>query len=216
MQCGDVAGAMTAAQEGRVTLDDALVELHHRVANSLQLISHFLFLQEREVADETAKSALNAAGLRLAAVGALHRAVILADGTDLDLGALLKTVCASAGEVSGLTVKVETCPATVSADTAEGVALIVNELILNAAKHAYGGRGGVVTVQCRRTGSKLAVTVADSGPGVPAPAAQAGLGGTGMRIMQSTTQRLNGSLEFDRGGVTLIIPCETEGDLADT
>jgi two-component sensor histidine kinase len=50
------------------------------------------------------------------------------------------------------------------------VGLVVNELITNSFKYAFGGRGhGVITLECLRKGDdRYRVVVADDGVGLPA------------------------------------------------
>jgi len=66
-----------------------------------------------------------------------------------------------------LDLKVDHAP--VSLNIALPVGLVVNELLTNSFKYAFGGRGtGVISVECLRKGEKrYRIVVADDGAGLP-------------------------------------------------
>ena len=201
-----------ATPESRWTQEQSTtVELNHRIANSLQLVCSFLSLQERDVVEPAAKTALRAAASRVAAVAMVHRALLKGEGKTVDLGALLSSLCTNAGAATGLSIVLDADSVTLPVDVAEGAAIVVNELILNAAKHAYSGGAGEVLVSVRRAPSSEArITVADHGPGIPGHGVRDG-SGVGMTIMDAAVHRVGGSLSFDsRQGTraTLVIPAQ--------
>ena len=59
--------------------------------------------------------------------------------------------------------------APVSVNTALSVGLVVNELLTNSFKHAFGGRGhGVISVHCLRQGEdRYRIVITDDGAGLP-------------------------------------------------
>ncbi len=204
-----------SATSSRASQPDVALELHHRVANNLQLVASFLSLQERGIADPSAKSALKTAASRVAAAGQVHRA-LLQDSTDIvNLGALLTSVCAAVAEAAGVTVNVTADHTSAPADAAQALAIAVSELILNAAKHAYGGLGGVVDVKCRKSpGSMVTVTVSDRGPGFMANDEADRSSGVGMKIIRAQIARWGGSLTFHNAfgtHATLTVSIEPNG-----
>jgi two-component sensor histidine kinase len=56
----------------------------------------------------------------------------------------------------------------ISADKAIPLGLLINELVTNAAKHAYPGGSGVIQVAGERRDAELHVEVSDQGVGLPA------------------------------------------------
>ena len=85
----------------------------------------------------------------------------------------------------------------ISTDRAISCALIVNELVSNAAKHAYKGQGaGSVWVNIAATGvDRFSIAVRDKGDGLPEEV-QFGEGkGLGARMVRALTEQLNASLE---------------------
>jgi two-component system, sensor histidine kinase PdtaS len=90
----------------------------------------------------------------------------------------------------------------VDADRAIPIALIVNELITNAAKHAFPGgpsRGGIAVRLTESTDASILLTVSDKGPGLPADFDIAKSKGLGMRVVIALTQQLGGTITYRSG-----------------
>ena len=84
----------------------------------------------------------------------------------------------------------------IATDRAISAALIVNELIANAAKYAYQARSaGNVWVKVYRTsGDGFAISVRDEGAGLPTDFDPRQDKGLGMKIVTSFAQQLNAHL----------------------
>ncbi|WP_309605761.1 sensor histidine kinase [Phenylobacterium sp.] len=193
-------------------------ELDHRLANSLQLAADFLIFERARVRDPSARAALIEAAERLSAVGQMHRflaAQTQAAGVDLDpfLGELGRLIADS----TGLDCRVDSDPVTVAAEVAQQLAIAVNELAMNAAKHAYPwGARGVLHVTCRHRGERLVIVVADEGEGLgrkflSSRGGASGSQGLGMTILEAVVRQLRGTLEAanDHGArftITLPLP----------
>lgn len=150
-----------------------LKEVNHRVKNSLQVVSSMLHLQASAVNDPDLSERLTEASTRISAVGrAYERLAYNADYENIDLVSYLREV------VDDLETAVAPCkihleaPEEIqfAADRAILVALIVNELVLNAGKYAYpdcpGGSIWVRLVQMEKKG--VLVSIRDEGVGLPA------------------------------------------------
>ena len=81
----------------------------------------------------------------------------------------------------------------IETDRAISCALIVNELITNAAKYAYQGHpGGKIWISVARLGNdNFAISVRDEGVGLPAEFDPRKAKGLGMRIINSFGEQLN-------------------------
>jgi two-component sensor histidine kinase len=93
---------------------------------------------------------------------------------------------------------VEGDPGVVPATVATPLAVVLNELLQNAADHAFpeGGGGGVVTLRLRREGRDLVVEVIDDGEGLPAGFDIDRSGGLGLSIVRTlVTSELAGTIE---------------------
>lgn len=179
-------------------------ELDHRLANSLQLAADFLIFEHNRVSDPQARAALIATAERLSAVGQMHRFLAAqAEARAIDLAAFLADLGKLIGESTGLSCDVDAEPIEVSADMAQQLAIAVNELAMNAAKHAYPwGAPGPLHILARREAGCLALTVADEGKGLdPGFAARrAGRESLGMTIVQAVVRQLGGHLDARTDG----------------
>ena len=191
--------ARLAEAEARLAQRDLeATELKHRVANNLQLAASFLMLQERKLRPGEARVALAAAGSRIAAVANFHRHLAHNMGRPtLELAAFLQGVAPEIGSSCGLQCHVEAEPVEIPTHAAMNIALVINELAINASKHAYGGGDGSLYVRCRRSPSQdLVITVADDGPGLPGGFDE-GSSGLGISIINSITRQLGASLSAE-------------------
>ncbi len=183
-------------------------ELNHRVANSLQLAADMLTFEQLRSRDPVAHAALEASRARIVAVGQLHRYLNdHADRRSVDLRPFLTGLGHALAATTGLQCLVRTDAITVPGETAQQLAIAINEFAINTAKHAYDGRpGGRLDIVARREGAELVLTVADEGKGLdhaptPEPAhpheqaqPQARAGGLGMSIIAAIVRDLRGTL----------------------
>ena len=180
-----------------------LRELHHRIANSLQLASSFLVFQQKQNADPRVKGPLDAAAARLAAVGKIHRHLYAhSEDSEVDFKQFLEELCPEIAQSTGLGCVIRADPVMISGEMAQQLAIVINEFALNAGKHAYGGQpGGTLKIECRREGARLRLTVADGGKGLGEGFDPNGGKGLGMTLVSAIVQQLNGTLtaEDDHG-----------------
>jgi two-component system, sensor histidine kinase PdtaS len=124
------------------------------------------------------------------------------DGTGTDLSgylrALLGSLDLSLGGKVVFEVDLESC--VLPFDKAVAAGLVVNELVTNAAKHAYPeGEEGIVRValQTDELRAEAALTVADEGRGTdPAKvAARRAGGGQGFELLRHLARQLGGDIE---------------------
>ena len=131
-------------------------EMNHRVKNSLALVVSMLRLQARENSEPEFAQHLEDATLRVAAIARVHEQLYQSSDIErFDVGRYIEAICKDLGaSFSQCEILVQAQPGIViSADRAISSALIVNELVSNAAKHAYLGDGaGRVWVNVATTG----------------------------------------------------------------
>jgi two-component sensor histidine kinase len=149
-------------------------------------------------AGSAAEHALAGAIARVQAIAASHLA--LQGSKDLktvDLAVTLRELCAHFAQLH------PTCEVDhivvgtpiLSADRAIPLGLVISELITNALRHAFKGRGsGSVRLEARQGDEDLVVRVIDDGIGMAAPAGRTGLGS---RIIRTLTAQINAALEVD-------------------
>ena len=192
-----------------------LKEVNHRVKNSLQLVSSMLQLQASGVGDATLKDHLQEASTRVSAVGrAYERLAYNADHESIGLVSYLREVIDDLETaVAPSTVQLE-APEEIqfAADRAILVALIINELVLNAGKYAYlSSAGGPIWVRLLRIDSNfVSVTVQDEGIGIPAGFDPTTSRRLGSRLINALAKQLGADLTQPSSAVgtnfTLLIP----------
>jgi len=190
-----------------------LREGDHRIKNSLQIVSSLMHLQADREKNQSAQEALISAAERIQSVARMHDALQASGGEDsVDLGAILEKMCGSlhamAADPLGVDVRVSAGAVRLPVKIAQPIVLAVNELVVNALRHAFpDGRAGVILVSFVCAGGELRVVVADNGVGLPAGHAQGR--GYGMTLVRMTASQIGGvlSVESEAGTrITLVAP----------
>lgn len=200
-------------KDGLLEQKDVLMrEVHHRVQNSLQLVSAFLALQARATENEEVIAHLVEAQSRLSAVALVHRRLYRDDQlATIDLARYLEElsgdVKASLGEGWAARMRIDLAPILVPTDRAISLGLILTELVINATKYAYGGLPGVIAITLEQHRAALRLTVADEGRG------KSGEGtGFGSRMMASLIAALDGTIDYrdNRPGLRAVVSAPIE------
>jgi two-component sensor histidine kinase len=179
-----------------------LREVNHRVKNSLQLVLSMLSLQGAEFRQAGAKELFTKAIARVTAIASIHERLYQDyDPLSIDMQTYLTGLCAElerAGISDERHADLKTNIESLRLPTENGVsvALIVNELVMNALKHGRPrDRSAVITVSLRRVDPDTArLTIADNGPGLGTTTPAAGLG---TRLISMLVRHLNGQLNIE-------------------
>jgi two-component sensor histidine kinase len=195
-------------------------EIHHRVKNNLQVISSLLNMQQRALSDPAARAAMSDTRQRITALALIYRA--LYQGPDLkrvDLRAFLEELTAqliAADALHGGAIETElhVDALIIDPDRLAPLALFAVEAITNAQKHAFGGRGGRLTLDFTVERDEATLRISDDGH---PPDSALSASGVGRTLMTAFARQLRGRTDLSRnasGGVTarLVFPVAT-GDL---
>lgn len=178
-----------------------LQEVHHRVKNNLQVIASLVSMQIRQLDDAAAKTALKEMQTRVRAIALIHEQLYQAENYANVLFSdyaknLARSVFHSGSTSSAVCLELNFEEVRLAVDKAIPCGLILNELIVNAFKHAFpDGRAGTISVSLAITpAQQVVLTVADDGCGirVERERTQESLG---MRLVQTLTRQLSGTLE---------------------
>lgn len=184
--------------------DLMLTEFEHRVKNNFQIVASMLDIQRRRVSDPTTAEALGTAMMRVDSIARAHRH-LYRDGqaSEVNIRDYLEDLCAALADAlllrGGVTLTCDADEAPIPRDRAVSMGLVVNELVTNAAKHAFAGRqSGEIRVSWKRKeASGWRLTVADDGVGLPVgpkPKAQRSDGGLGQRLIEAFAHQAGGTL----------------------
>lgn len=192
-----------------------LRESHHRMKNTLTLLGASMrrdFMRSRP-ADVSV--AVDRFERRLVAFGRLYQ--LLSDDSDLEtvsIEGFFEGLCIALSEAILEPVGIR-CEATfeggsLPASQCHRLALIVTELVTNAAKHAFPDNdGGLIRVEVARREGSWCCTVEDNGAGAIGP-----LQGTGGRILQGLARSIRARVqgESGHGGTSVTIVTPAHGD----
>lgn len=189
--------------------DLLMLEVHHRVKNSLQLVQGLLALQGRAATDGQAREQLLESAARVHTIGAIHdrlyrsgAALVVEVGPYLE-GLVEDLQAGLASTVQGRSIGVAVDAVTWPASDLPTLGLVLTELVTNALKY---GRGAI-TVTFRQSPEDHGVlTVGDEGPGLPEGFDPKQSRGLGMRLVNGLLRGDGAGLEVDRqGGQTRFI-----------
>ncbi|NHT78583.1 PAS domain S-box protein [Rhizobiaceae bacterium CRRU44] len=173
-------------------------EMSHRVKNSLMLVTAMLAMQARVADVPEVKRVLTDAETRVATIAAVHDHLWRQpDLETIDLAAFLKDLCSRLAQTSDRhTLSFDGTPCRIDTDRAIQAALIVNELVTNAIKHAYPSGGGRIDVLITTTDDMICLTVADDGVGLPTDFDLEGNSGRslGMKVIRGLVRQLQAEL----------------------
>src|SRR5271165_1523109 len=176
-------------------------EINHRVKNSLQLVAAMLNLQAAE--DPQIGPLLQEASSRIMAIGRAHDRLYRSPQIDkIEIADYLSAIWKDLEEVTpNCDISFEASKALfLSTDRAIGVALIVTELVVNAARHAYpeGMRGRIWVRLATPEDEVAAVSVRDAGVGLPADFDSSKNHGLGMRLTRALAKQTGAQLRVER------------------
>ncbi len=181
-----------------LTKDATIREVHHRVKNNLQTVAALLRLQARRMPSAESRHALLDAVARVTTIAFVHETLSHESGDEVDFDSVTAklldlardTAASSRRRRQPQVIQVgrfSTLPAAV----ATPLAMVLSELLLNAAEHAGAAH---IELCAEREDSLIRVWVKDDGVGFDAESAT----GLGLQIVRTlVTEQLSGTLEWE-------------------
>ena len=183
-----------------------LREIHHRVKNNLQLISGLLDMTRMGSQDESTNSILTDIMLKIQTMAQIHtrlyesKQVGKIDITDQcrDQVTALSNVFSHSGDEISCTITPE--EVFLPVDQALPCALVINEILSNAFKHAFKGRNnGTIDITVMRENGRITITIRDNGIGLPDNFDIGRSNSLGITLIRTIVQhQLKGSVMFTR------------------
>lgn len=196
--------ALLAKQKNllETTLEDKnvlLKETHHRVKNSLQMVSSLLFLQSRTITDEEAKKAISDAQNRVRSMAIIHQKLYSEQqlaGVDTkayfeDLIAEVFNGYNNKSNNTSYTTNIQSILLSIESITLVG--LILNELITNVLKHAFNNKNSenLLNVFFKEENNILVLKVKDNGKGMDTINPKNSLG---LKLVESLSKKLKAKM----------------------
>jgi two-component sensor histidine kinase len=190
-----------AEREQRLALlDHALNEIDHRTRNNHQTVLAMVHLQAQRSTHDVVKEALHQVADRIQAIAQATERLALRSGK-LESIRLDDHLCGLCEQIErglsrqNVNVRCEVEEITTSADMAISIAIIVNELVTNALKHAFDGRDEGDVVVTGRMNGELRLTVTDNGVGIRGNM-KAKRGGLGTKLVENFAKQLGARHEI--------------------
>ncbi len=192
----------TALKEKEVLLR----EIYHRSKNNMQVVSSLLNLQAGRIADPAFREILKQSQSRIRSMALVHEKLYRSkDLTRIDfrdyIESLASQLFASVGtDPDEVALRLDIEAVALNVNTAIPCGLILNELLMNALKHAFpGGRRGEIDVSLRSAdGGKFILKVSDNGVGFPPDLDFRETRTLGLEIVATLVDQIEGTIALDR------------------
>lgn len=178
-------------------------ELFHRTKNNMQMINSMLRLYGSRFTDEQAREAARNIEIKIQTMSLIHQKLF--DHNDLcnikmddffgSLVALIKQQYSP--QAADVLFVLEVQPLVLNIDIANPLALVVNELITNAIRHAFPQGCGEIHLTLIQQDDQLKLNIQDTGTGIPTDIDMRTSTSLGMMLVYSQiTQQLQGSINY--------------------
>lgn len=181
-----------------------LREIHHRVKNNLQIISSLLSLQGSQSQDPEVLRKFHDSQSRIRSMALVHE--MLYGSKNLSsiemapyMEGLVQQLLTSYELQNRVSLRLQAGDVRLPIDIAIPCGLILNELVLNAMKHAYAGREkGTLEIRLESDAGRSTLVVKDDGVGFKEGVDPRKTDTLGLRLVQLLVHQLEGKLEIVR------------------
>lgn len=189
-----------------------LKEIHHRVKNNLHIISSLLDLQSSTIENGHILELFTDTQNRVHAMALVHEQLYQShDLNQVNFGDYIERLivnifCSSSNNLETVHPVIQAEPIYLNLETAIPCGLLLNELVVNALKHAFPGQNiGTISIKLYQDEErKIHLVVADNGVGLPATNDWQNYTSLGLRLVQILTRQLHGSIQVDvHNGTTI-------------
>jgi PAS domain S-box-containing protein len=192
----DISERKVAETQQRLLLN----ELNHRTKNNMQLLQSLLFSAARKANNEEARRVLDEASGRIAAMAAAQRVLYgKTDASRFAVDEFLRAVTETVRQTlpPDLRIICEEASGVMSNDAAMPLALILNELLTNAAKHGIKDPSKeTVRVGLIHREGQFELYVEDDGPGFQIDAVRQA--SSGLRLVVGLARQLHATFDVTR------------------
>lgn len=175
-------------------------EVHHRVKNNLSIVASLMNLQADKSHDEYHKQLFMECKNRLESIVTVHELIYKAKSyTQLNfkdyLNQIIKHISSSYSSIKNVRIEKDIKDVHIDISTAVSLALIVNELITNAYKHAFNMiKEGVVEISLFENKKQVFLTIKDNGSGFDKTVVSKN--SIGMNILNGLVEQISGTYQL--------------------
>jgi PAS domain S-box-containing protein len=185
-----------------------LAEIHHRVKNNLAVISGLLQMQIWETKDQAAENVLKDSQLRVQSIALVHEKLYQSESLsfiqfDRYIRDLLQAISSTYMDTHGsIDIVTELEDIGLNINQAIPCSLLLNELIVNAFKHAFDGEeeDGNIYVNIFKQNGNVHMSVKDDGIGFPEDFDLDNASSLGMTLINTLIKQLQGEITVKNDG----------------
>jgi two-component sensor histidine kinase len=183
-------------------------EMNHRIKNNLALVGAMLSLQARRFDEPQVREELTKAVARINNLALVHDRLQMFSTSVATVDAVthFSELCQMLRSLlpRGVTL-IPRCSGIIPGDAVEALTLIANELVTNAAKHAFAERDrGEIELGFRQEGAGWRLWVYDNGQGLPPDQGERPNSGFGRQLLMALAGRLNAQVRTVTEGGTRV------------
>jgi len=195
----------------------ALEEIHHRVKNNLQMIASLLRLQARRVDNQEGREALKVSINRILSIAVTHDILSQNEINEVYIKDILEKIIENTAayflnDHKDIIIDLLGDNFIVDSEKATSIALVVNELLQNALKHAFSDKNqGLIKVKIYQGYNYSNITIVDNGVGFDINSMKKNR--LGFKIVKTIVDdKLNGHLELESSNVGTKIVFDFKND----
>jgi len=212
----DITERRHAEERLMASLDEKEVllrEIHHRVKNNLQLTSSLLDMTRIRTRDTGTVSILTDVMMKIQTMAQIHTRLYESKEFDrINMEAQVREQLAAvsniySGKKTEITTTINFSEIYMPIDQAIPCALVINEILSNAYKHAFRGRRhGTVAISGEQEKGQIRIIIQDDGIGMPEGFDISKASSLGLKLVRNLVQQqLKGTLELKRDHGTEVI-----------
>jgi len=209
----EIAERRRAEQELQKALrekDVLLKEMHHRVKNNLQMVSSLLYFQAENEDEQRVLDILQSSRDRIRSMAMVHEQIYQSEALSyIHFERSIRSIAiyllhAYDASTDRIHLKIDAEPAILTVETAMPCALVLNELVSNALKHAFpDNRAGTLMINFSEHEQEYRFTVRDTGVGLPEGLDIRRQGSLGLTLITDLAEKqLHGTLTVVRDAGT--------------
>jgi len=189
-----------------------LREIHHRVKNSLQIISSLLSLQADEIDDKEIVERYNESENRIHTIALVHESLYNSnDISEINFHDYVESLVQNIKDsynvnIKNIKITLELDDYELGIETAIPLGLIINELVSNAIKHAFMNQEGNILLKLTKSDDIYELTIRDDGKGLRNDFDIDNEKSLGFILINALVKQLEGEIEvlIDGGSVFII------------
>ncbi|MCD6396910.1 MAG: PAS domain S-box protein, partial [Spirochaetaceae bacterium] len=212
----------TSRRAAQIALKDSLEEknillkeIHHRVKNNLQIINSLVNLQLSDVSNTKVQETLETLQSRIQSMALVHEMLYSSDSlSEIDfhdyISQIISTISATFNNPEhSVNVLLNGDTFYLDIERATTCGLLINEIIINAFKHAFTGRESNkenridITLKNTKSGS-IEVLIKDNGIGITGLSQTSDTAGMGTLLIDALTDQIGGTIKISKNNGTSV------------